>query len=244
MLRAIRIIGCTSRPLSEIDERGGDHRNDDRQPQHIEAVADHGHFQRRFRQHDLDEVACPHAGLADHPDDAPVRGPEDAERVPDQLHAQGKLVADPARAFAGAKIEGVIDLRGCVGWQHQATLVAALEGHGAHLRGAQQLGAQLIRQDAPRDRLGSQRGELSGGEAVVQPADAEVGDGGHEDQHLGQHHERDGEEQQLGGQAKAAPFRRCRQRRPDALDPFPQSCRPGQRLIDAIAWHAPASLAL
>ena len=113
----------------------------------------------------------------------------------------------PPAARAGAKIEGVVDLRGRIRRQHQATLVAALEGDGAHLGRTQQLGAQRVRHDAAGHRLGRQRGELGGGEAVVQPADAEVGDRGHEDQHLGQHHETDGQQQQLGGQAerRAAP---------------------------------------
>ena len=41
----------------EIDERRGDDRDDDRQAEDVEAVADHGGLQRRLRQHDLDEVA-------------------------------------------------------------------------------------------------------------------------------------------------------------------------------------------
>ena len=39
----------------EIDERRADHRDDDGQAEHVEAVADHGGAQRRFRQHHLDE---------------------------------------------------------------------------------------------------------------------------------------------------------------------------------------------
>ena len=75
----------------EVDERRGDHRDDHRQPQDVEAVADHGRPQRRLRQHHLDEVAGAHAGLADHPDDAALLGHENAERVPDQAQAQPKL---------------------------------------------------------------------------------------------------------------------------------------------------------
>jgi len=135
---------------------------------------------------------------------------------------RAKLVAEARRARAGAKIEGVVDLRGGIGGQHKTALVAALERHGAHLGGAQQFGAQRIRDDAPRHGLGRQRRELGGGETIVQPADAEVGNGGNEYQHLGQHDEADGQQQQLGGQAKPATFRRCAQRQPQALGPLPQ----------------------
>ena len=57
----------------EIDERRGDDRDDDRQAEDVEAVADHGRLQRRLGQHHLDEVAGAHAGLADHADDAALR---------------------------------------------------------------------------------------------------------------------------------------------------------------------------
>ena len=46
----------------------------------------------------------------------------------------------PRCAGAGAEVERLVDLRGGVGRQHQTALVAALEGDGANLGGAQQLG--------------------------------------------------------------------------------------------------------
>jgi hypothetical protein len=41
---------------------------------------------------------------------------------------------------------------------------------------------------------------MRGGEAVLQPVEAEVGDRRHIDQHLGDHHEQDGEDEELARQ--------------------------------------------
>ena len=140
---------------------------------------------------------------------------------------------------AGTKIEGVVDLRVYVG--ERPRRCCALEGNGTHLGGAQQLGAQRIGDDAARHGPGRQSGELGGGEAVVEPVDAEVGDRGHVCPHL---HSMTKviEEQQFRGQAEPAPLRRCRQRRPYALGALPEPGRPGQGLFDAIACQAPVSL--
>ena len=156
----------------------------------------------------------------------PSRGDEHAERVPDQAQAQAELVPHARRPRAGAEIVGVVDRRGAVGRQHQPALVVALERHGAHLGRAQQLHAQLVGHHAAGPGLGGQRGELGAGQAVGQPGDAEVGDRGHEDQHLRQHDEDDRQQQQLGGQAEPAPLRRRRQRRADRPDPLPQPAGP------------------
>ena len=50
---------------------------------------------------------------------------------------------------------------------------------------------------------------------VVQPVHPEIGDRGHVDQHSGDHHQRNGQQQQLAGQAE--PARRLRPRRSVAL---------------------------
>ena len=48
-----------------------------------------------------------------------------------------------------------------------------------------------------------QRGGVGGGQPVVEPVEAEVGDRRHIDQHFGEHHEQDREHEELAGQAEA-----------------------------------------
>ncbi len=50
--------------------------------------------------------------------------------------------------------------------------------------------------------LGGERGDLRGSQPLHQPLPAEIGDRGHEDEHLGEHDEQDGEQQQLGRQSR------------------------------------------
>ncbi|MET4788284.1 hypothetical protein ABIF64_000462 [Bradyrhizobium japonicum] len=49
-----------------------------------------------------------------------------------------------------------------------------------------------------------QRGGVGRRDAVIEPVDPEVGDGGHIEQDGGDHHQGDGEQQQLAGQAEPA----------------------------------------
>ena len=67
---------------------------------------------------------------------------------------------------------------------------------------------QRVRHHAARRRLQHQRGGVRGGEPVVEPVQAEVGDRRHVDQHFRDHHEQDREDEQLAGQAQSRRARR------------------------------------
>ena len=79
-----------------------------------------------------------------------------------------------------------------------------------------------------------QRGGVGRREAVVQPVDPEIRDRGHVDHQAGDHHERDGQQQQLAGQAE--PPRRLRPRR---LMVGWSSVADTNIRLDTLLWRAP-----
>src|SRR4249919_3205303 len=83
----------------EIDERRGDDRDQDRQPENVEAVADHRRFERSLLHHHLDEFAGGEVRLADDADH-PIGG----------LGVDHKRVADQGEPARVAEIVGGIDL--------------------------------------------------------------------------------------------------------------------------------------
>ena len=87
--------------------------------------------------------------------------------------------------------------------------------------------------------LQHQRRGVRGGEPVLQPVQAEVGDRRHVDQHFRDHHEQDREHEQLAGQARCA---RARRRAVGVASPWrcrpsssscPTSAEPPQKAQDA-----------
>ena len=71
---------------------------------------------------------------------------------------------------------------------------------------------QRIRHHAERRRIEHQRRRVGRGDAVVEPVDPEVGDRGHIEQDGRDHHQGDGQQQQLAGQAKPTRSARSRHR--------------------------------
>ena len=106
---------------------------------------------------------------------------------------------------------------------------AHLHRHRAGADAAENLPRQSVRHHAARRCVEHQRRGVGGGEAIVEPVQAEVGDRRHVDQHFGDHHEQDRQHQELAGQAKPHRSRRglppgsgvavavsiCSHRRPD-----------------------------
>ena len=131
------------------------------------------------------------AGVADHADDAVVRRDIDHQRIGDQREPGGL-----------AEIVGRIDVGRHVHLDDQHAGVGVLDGDRLDLGPLEQLVAQRRRQLAAGRGLGGERGDLRGSQPLHQPLATEIGDRGHEDEHLGQHDEQDGEQQQLGRQSR------------------------------------------
>ena len=172
----------------EVDERRGDDRDQDREPENIEAVADHRRFERSLLHHHLDELSGGEVRLADDADHPIGRLGVDHERVGDQSEPGGV-----------AEIVGGIDLGRHVLLEDQPARVGPLHGHGLHLDALQKLIAQGLGQLAARCCFGGKGRDLRILEPGHQPLAAEVRHRGHEDEHLGHHDENDGQQQQLAG---------------------------------------------
>ena len=96
----------------------------------------------------------------------------------------------------------MIDLGRQVGAGQQAALLPHLDGDGARADAAEDLPGQRLRHHARGRGIQHQGGGIRRRQPVVQPVDPEVGDRGHVDQHFRDHHQRNGEQQQLAGQTK------------------------------------------
>ena len=72
---------------------------------------------------------------------------------------------------------------------------------------------ETFRHHAARRGIEHQRGGMRGGQPIVEPVEPEIGDRRHVNQNFRHHHEQDGEEQQLAGQADARTRARRRGRR-------------------------------
>ena len=83
--------------------------------------------------------------------------------------------------------------------RQQAALLAHLHRHRAGADAVQDLTRDRVRDHAVRRGLEHQRRGVSGGEAVVEPVQAEVGDRGDIDQHFRDHHEQQREDEELAG---------------------------------------------
>ncbi len=173
----------------EIDERRGDDRDQDREAENVEAVADHRRVQRRLLHHHLDEQSGAEAGLADDADDAVARLGIDHQRIGDQREPGGV-----------AKIVGGVDLGGHILLEDQPAGIGALDGDGLDLGALEEIVAEHLRQLAAGRGLGGKRRDLRILEARRQPLPPEVRHRGHEHEHLGHHDEQDGEDQQFAGQ--------------------------------------------
>ena len=152
--------------------------------------------EKRLVQHDLDEVAAARR-RADHADRVGVVAEERVERV-----------GDGAVPRHVAHVDLVMHHLRHVGGRKQAALRARLHRHRAGADAAENLPRQSVRHHAARRCIEHQRRGVGGGEAVVEPVQAEVRDRRHVDQHFGDHHEQDRQDQELAGQAKPHRSRR------------------------------------
>ena len=196
----------------EIDRGRRDDGNDDRQDEDVQAVPQHRLAQRLLGQGDLHEIEVAgsgggrgrrhHVTAAIDQDHAAGRREEHVKGIADQGNAMENAL--PERLVgAFTQIEGGVDDQRFVRGQDKTAYVVALDRHGANLGGRQDLASHHGGDDAIGARLGGKRGEAGGDEALVQPVDAETGDRRDENQYLRKHYEKDGDREQLRGQAEA-----------------------------------------
>ncbi len=183
----------------QIDQPGGQNPDPERDQQQVTGKPVHRLAQRQFVDHDLDEL--PTAGRrADH-----------AYRLVAGLQHGLERIDDRRPRGHGSHVEIVIDRRRqtCTG-QHPA-LLPHLDGNRPRADAGEDLPRQRIRHHARGCGIQHQGSGVGRRQPFVQPVDPEIGDRGHIHQNSRDHHQRNGEQQKLAGQAK--PARRQRPRR-------------------------------
>ena len=176
----------------EVDETRRDPRDDQRQQQDVARERQQGGAQRALVEDELDGLDAAHA-VPDHPDRTPGGVEQRRERAADQRQPVGVAQVDDARAGR----------RRLPARQHaprSPPSSAIARAPTPERRRASRAVAEPLR----RRGLQDQGRDLRGGDPVRQPVAAEVGDRGHVDQHLGDHDEGDGEDEQPAGQAEHA----------------------------------------
>ena len=195
-----RRIGRTNRIMQrQIDQRRGQHRDPQRDQQQIAGKPVHRLAQRHLVDHDLDELR------------AARRRPDHADRLVAALQHDLEGIDDRRPHRHGPHVDVVIDRRRQIGAGQQPALLPHLDGDRARADAVEDLPRQRIRNHARGRGIEHQRRGIRRRQPVVQPVHPEIGDRGHVDQHFRDHHQRNGQQQQLAGQAE--PARRLRPRR-------------------------------
>ena len=190
MLAVMRRIGRTRRTCSvEIDQRGGDGGNDQRQDEDADGKIHHRLAQRRLVQHDLDELAALGGGPHD-PHDIAVRASQRVEGIDDG--------AVPGHV---AHVDVLVDRWRHVRHREQAPLLAHFHGDRARADALQDLLGGGFRDHPARRGVEHQRRGIGVGEPVAEPVQAVVGDRRNIDQHLRDHHEQQRENEKLARQS-------------------------------------------
>ena len=177
----------------EIDQRRGDAGDQQRQQEDVDRKAQHGVAQRLLVEHDFDELAA-HRRRPDHPHHVDVAAQQGLERIDDG--------AMPGHV---AHVDVVMDRRRHLGDRQQPALLAHLHRDRARADRVEDLARQILRHHAARRRVQHERRRIGGGQPVVQPVGAEIGDRRDIDQHFGDHHEQDRENEKLARKPEAQP---------------------------------------
>ena len=184
--------GAHDQPVqAEIEQRAGDHRNQRRQPEDAHRIAEHRGAQRPVAHDQLDLRAAP-------------RNADHAQHVllPREERAEG--VDDVARRVHHAQVGGDVDRRRHVDGRDQPAGGAVADGDRGRADGGEEIVLDLARHLDPFGADDDQGRRVGHGQAIRQPARAEIGDRGNVDQHLARHDEEDGEEEELPRQAEPA----------------------------------------
>jgi hypothetical protein len=176
----------------EIDETGGQARDQQRDHQHVAGKAVHRLAQRRLVDHHLDELG------------AARRRPDHADRLVAGFQHHLERIDDRRPHRHLAHVDVVIDLRRQIGAGEQPALLPHLDGHRAGADAGEDLPRQRFRDHAGRGRIQHQGCGIGRRQLVVEPVDPEIGDRGHVDHEARDHHQRDGQQQELARQAEPA----------------------------------------
>ncbi len=132
---------------------------------------------------------------------------------------------------------------GRFGGGEQAALLAHLHRHCPGADAVENLPGETLRHHAARRRVEHQRRGVRGGQAVVEPGQAEIRDRRHVDQHFRQHHEQrpSAPEACPTGRAGLGPARACRPDRGSRLlsRPVSSSSRPSPQTPQHVQEASP-----
>ena len=188
----------------EVHQHRGDAGDQQRQQHDVDGKFQHRLAQRHLVEHDLEKLAA-HRRRPHHAHDViRLAGDQGVEGVDDRPPPRHR-----------AHIDVLVDRRRQVGDGQQAALIAHLHRHRSGADAFEDLLGEALRHHAARRGIEHQRGGMRGGQPVVEPIEAEIGDRWNIDQDFRHHHEYDGEQQQLAGEAQAQGARRAFCGRPD-----------------------------
>ena len=171
----------------QIDQRRGEAGDQQRHQQEVARIAQHGVAQRRLVHDELDKLA------------AHRRRTDDPHRIfllVLSIVLNASTIGAKVSTWRMSKtslIGGSATSLGC----SSRWVLTHLHGHRVRADQSRIFLASGVGHHAVRRRLEHQRGRLGGFQAVVQPADAEIGHQRHIDQHLRDHHEQDREKEEL-----------------------------------------------
>jgi hypothetical protein len=137
--------------------------------------------------------------------------PDDADGLVAAFKHDLERINDRRPHREGSYIDIVIDRPRQTGAGQQPALLPHLDRHPAGADAGEDLPRQGFRDHARRGGIEHESGRVRRRQAIVQPVHPEISDRGHIDQHLGDHHQGNGEQQQFARQAE--PTRRLRPRR-------------------------------
>ena len=180
--------GADQEPVNgEIEQRCHHQGEGERIIENGQRMADHGLKQRAFVHGQLDELGLDVGRSVHDGDDAVAAMQEGDEGIADR----------PGPGQAAQIIAGLGHERQAV-MQNETTGAAAANGNNADTGALQQFLAQAIGDLHVRRRLHGERGDFRHGQPVLQPCDAEFGDGGHENEGHADEDEKNGERQDTG----------------------------------------------
>ena len=174
----------------DVDQSGREHRDGHRDQQQIAGKPVHRCAQRRLIDDGLDELR-PAGSRPDHTDGLVAAFEHGLEGVDDRRPCRHR-----------PHVDVVVDRRRQIGAGQQPPLLAHLDGNGMRANAGEDLPRQRIRHHAGGGRIQHQRGGVRGRQPIVQPVHPEVGDRRHIDQQSRDHHQRNGQQQQLARQAE------------------------------------------
>ena len=176
---------------AEVDQGRRDQRDEKGEREDALGEGDHLVLHRRLVHDQLDQDGRVLGRGPHHPQDPPPLGAERQEGV-----------ADQAEEADIAKVDGLRNLEGRATAEHQLAAAAPGQRHALGPDMGQQLDPQVVTEHLVRRGVERQHRQMGGAQALLQIGQAEAADRGCVDQHLGQHHESDGQEKQPDRQAR------------------------------------------